>query len=222
MVGLVDRGSMNIAVWVAGLVGVSSIAGAAPAMAEVLGAEAVREVAEHLVGVMETSRQAATNPKFVAVRMTTCEVSPAEAEAGAVYLYQEQALVRKLGEPYRQRFLQVALAADGQRVESRTFKPEDVTQWVGLCDREQQKAIANADLGERVCTVALRPSVLGGYVGSTPAGGCPVTLRGASWLTNVVVLFDQGMETWDRGLDEAGTQLWGAEDEPYRYRWVED
>ncbi len=214
---------MKFSVWVTGLVG--SVWVAVPAVAEKLDADAVQDVAAHLVGVMDTSGQAAVNPKFVAVRMTTCEVRPNGAEsspdAGSVYLYQEQALVRKLGSPYRQRFLQVALAADGQRVESRTFKPDDVAQWVGLCDRPEQK-IAQADLGELVCTVALRPSVLGGYVGSTPGDGCPVTLRGASRLTNVVVLFDQGMETWDRGFDAAGTQLWGAKDEPYRYRWVED
>lgn len=213
---------MKILAWVAGLVSVGSVALAGPVGAEGLDADVVQDVAAHLIGVMDTSGQAATNPKFVAVRMTTCEVVVEEAEAGSIYLYQEQALVRKLGEPYRQRFLQVAVAADGQRVESRTFKPVEVSRWTGLCDRVGEQTIARLDFGEQVCTVALRPSVLGGYVGSTPAGGCPVTLRGASRLTNVVVLFDEGMETWDRGLDEAGTQLWGAENEPYRYRWVED
>lgn len=217
---------MKVLSWVAGLVSVSSVAVAAPVLAEALSADAVLDVASHLVGVMDTSAQAAANSKFVAVRMTTCEVAVEGAalsgEAGSIYLYQEQALVRKLGEPYRQRFLQVALAADGERVESRTFKPVDVLRWTGLCGRSGEQTITSADFGELVCTVALRPSVLGGYVGSTPREGCPVTLRGASRLTNVVVLFDQGMETWDRGFDEAGTQLWGAKDEPYRYRWAQD
>ena len=78
--------------------------------------------------------------------------------------------------------------------------------------------IAIADLGERTCTVSLRVSNFGGYVGSTPTGGCATAFRGATSIHNIVVLHDRGMDTWDRGFDASGNQVWGAEDIPYQYR----
>lgn len=173
-------------------------------------------VAAYLEGVMDTTSQAARNPNFVGVQMTTCRVTVDEADEEAIYLYQEQALSADLDAPYRQRFLQI-IPGDDQRVDSNTFKPEAPEQWTGLCDRADRSVSAIA-LGPQVCTVSLRASVLGGFVGSTPEAGCPVDFRGASSVTNIVVLHEDGMDTWDRGFDAEGNQLWGAEDTPYRYR----
>ncbi|NET35746.1 MAG: chorismate mutase [Cyanothece sp. SIO1E1] len=190
-----------------------------PSLAEPLTPQAVSEVAEYLIGVMDTSQQAAANPDFVSVQITTCAIAPPNPEPDSIYLYQEQALSSDLTAPYRQRFLQLTLSADQQRVESHNFKPQEPEHWIGLCDQPNPVLTTQADLGTPICPIALRPSSLG-YVGSTPAGGCPVTLRGATRLTNVVVLHTDGMDTWDRGFDDSGTQLWGAQREPYRYRWV--
>lgn len=173
-------------------------------------------VASYLEGVMDTTRQAARDPSFVGVQMTTCRVAVEGADENAIYLYQEQALSEDLNAPYRQRFLQI-VPGDGQRVDSNSFKPETPEQWTGLCDRANRSVSAIA-LGAQVCTVSLRASVLGGFVGSTPAAGCPVDFRGASSVTNIVVLHEDGMDTWDRGFDAEGNQLWGADNIPYRYR----
>jgi hypothetical protein len=51
---------------------------------------------------MDTSAQAAKNPKAFTVRMTTCRVQILGA-GNATYLYQEQALADSLDKPYRQR-----------------------------------------------------------------------------------------------------------------------
>ncbi|MEO0457649.1 MAG: chromophore lyase CpcT/CpeT [Cyanobacteria bacterium P01_A01_bin.114] len=192
---------------------------AAPAFADIeAGPISVDTVADHLEGVMDTSAQAADNPDFVSVQMTTCRISVSEPAADSVYLYQEQALSDSLDAPYRQRFLQIA-PGDGQRIESRTLKPDAPEQWIGFCDRTPtDRVVPTAALGEPVCTVALRPSPLG-MVGSTPRSGCPASVRGAVSITNIVVLHADGMDTWDRGFDAAGTQVWGAQDEPYQYRW---
>ncbi len=187
-----------------------------PPPQERLSPQVVTHVAQHLVGTMDTSQQANADSNFVSVQMTTCTIRPTNPEPNSVYLYQEQALTRKLSQPYRQRFLQLALSGDQQRVESRTFKPSEPDRLIGFCENPQ--AIASQELGTPVCTVALRPSALG-FVGSTPAEGCPVTMRGATRLSNVVVLHDRGMDTWDRGFDDSGNQLWGAKATPYRYRW---
>ena len=189
----------------------------------------VEAVAAHLEGVMDTTAQADANPDFVGVQMTTCRITVTQTNANAtvdvnveaspdsIYLYQEQALSENVAEPYRQRFLYI-LPGDNHRIDSRTFKPDGPEQYVGLCD-QPAPVIAASELGEPVCTVSLRASTLGGFVGSTPASGCPANVRGAVTITNVVVLHAAGMDTWDRGFDAEGNQLWGAESIPYQYRW---
>lgn len=96
----------------------------------------VEVVVAHLEGVMDTTAQAAENPDFVGVQMTTCRIavtasitdvsadtSPdvsfdADASPDSIYLYQEQALFRNVAEPYRQRFLHI-LPGDHHRIDSR-------------------------------------------------------------------------------------------------------
>lgn len=178
-------------------------------------------VAAYLEGVMTTNTQANNNPDFVGVQMTTCRITITEATPDAVYLYQEQALSTDLSEPYRQRFLQI-VSGDDNRVDTRSYKPEAPEQWTGFCERAEEDTLPLVNaiaLGTPVCTVSLRPAAIGGFVGSTPAGGCRANVRGASSITNVVVLHEDGMDTWDRGFDANGNQVWGAEAIPYRYRY---
>ena len=181
------------------------------------------EIVSYLVGQMDTSAQAATNEIPAAVRMTTCaiQVEPSEGntrDAQGIYLYQEQALMAQLDQPYRQRFLQIVPHELSQSVRSHSFKPLDAAAWVGLCEQpEANRVVPAAELGESVCDVFLRPTA-SGYLGRTPIGGCPADVRGAVRITNQIQLSDQGMNTWDRGYDAEGNQVWGAEDTPYRFR----
>lgn len=176
----------------------------------------VEAVAVHLEGVMSTAAQAESDANFVGVQMTTCRVTISSSQPESVYLYQEQALLENISSPYRQRFLQIVPGAH-QRVDSLTFKPENSHDWIGLC-AQPSPTVSLDDLGEVTCTVSLRASSIGGFVGSTPLTGCAANVRGAVRITNVVVLHEAGMDTWDRGLDEQGNQVWGAQDIPYRYR----
>lgn len=186
----------------------------------------VKDVVAHLVGVMDTSAQAVATPNAPNVRMTTCQVTVEKADASvntspSVFLYQEQALSQKLTSPYRQRFLRIAPSADGQSVESLAFKPSTPDTLIGLCDRpEAKRVVRQSDLGERACSVFLKPSGEN-YVGETPPEGCRTNVRGAVKITNTIVLHQAGMDTLDRGFDAAGNRVWGAKDQPYQFRWVE-
>lgn len=193
----------------------SNVQAAAPS--DSLSQRHVNAVVDYLIRPMDTTAQAQRDSRFVGVKMTTCPIQvTGQADPSTVYLYQEQALTENIDSPYRQRFLQITLSADEARVESRTLKPPTPENWTGLCQQAEPKVNAEA-LGSLVCVVSLRPSTLG-YVGTTPDEGCPVNLRGAVRLTNTVVLHQDGMDTWDRGFDAAGIQVWGARLEPYQYR----
>ncbi|MBM0740264.1 chromophore lyase CpcT/CpeT [Phormidium sp. CLA17] len=179
------------------------------------------EVAALLVGKMDTSAQAIANPKAPNVQMTTCRIGlVAQAEPQSIFLYQEQAMSTSLDKPYRQRFLEISPSSLSQSVRSRSFKPTDPTRWAGLCDRTSdsiERTVNLSDLGTPVCNVFLK-QVGTGYMGNTPVDGCPAKVRGAVRITNHIELAPASMNTWDRGFDAQGKQVWGAKTEAYHFR----
>ena len=181
----------------------------------------VKEVVSHLDGAMDTSAQANKNPQAPNVRITSCKVTvDAQANNDQAFLYQEQALSQKLNQPYRQRFLRIAPSADRRSVESAVFKPPTPKAWTGLCAKpEAERIVRMSDVGKSTCSVFLQRQA-DKYVGDTKAGGCPSDWKGATRITNHIVLHQAGMDTLDRGFDAAGKQIWGAKDEPYQFRWV--
>ncbi len=183
----------------------------------------VQDVVDHLVGQMDTAVQAALDAKKVPVRMTTCKVKVSGVPQGSskiVYLYQEQALVNRLNLPYRQRVLGVSLVDGKDVVESKAFKLVQPEPWAGWCSKaEDDRVIPYEAIKDARCSVFLKP-YLGLYVGETQPGGCPTNLRGAKTITNFIILRRDGMDTHDRGFDQQGKQVWGAEGEAYEFRWL--
>ncbi|MGA7933550.1 MAG: chromophore lyase CpcT/CpeT [Kovacikia sp.] len=184
-------------------------------------------MASRLEGIMDTSAQAVANPKAPQVRMTTCRVTVANAvprsqgsSGETVVLYQEQALFRDLTKPYRQRFLQISPSLYSQSVRSRSFKPANPSLWTGFCNKPAaDRVLQPKDLGSPVCDVFLKRSGQD-YIGNTPVNGCLANFRGAVRITNHIELSTTGMDTWDRGFDANGKQVWGAKAESYQYRRI--
>jgi len=179
-------------------------------------AQQAQAVAARLIGVMETSAQARVDPDAPNVRMTTCPVQLEDSEG--IFLYQEQALLQGLYRPYRQRFLRIAPSPDGKQVESKSFKPVDPQRWIGLCERpERDRTLQANDFSDTGCSVFL-VLVDKTYIGKTQPEGCPTNFRGAVTITNTIFLHTTGMDTWDRGFDAQGNQVWGAQERPYEFR----
>lgn len=180
----------------------------------------ISEVAKLLEGKMDTTTQAVVNSKRPSVQMTTCRVNvnAAKASEPTIFLYQEQALTIRLAEPYRQRLLAISATPSRDSVQSLALKLVNPKQWIGICEKpESQRRFEATDLDAPVCTVYLKRSP-GGYVGKTPSQGCPANVRGAVRITNTIELNPEGMNTWDRGFDANGKQVWGAESEAYQFR----
>lgn len=183
----------------------------------------VEEVAAYLTGEMDTTEQAAAIADAPSVRMTTCpiKVQPTESTSqasSAIFLYQEQGLIDQLDQPYRQRFLKIASDDNNQQVISSSFKPIKPQQYINFCDQpESKRLIKTEELGESNCSVFLQKQELG-YLGNTPKEGCTTNFRGAVRVTNTIILNQTGMDTLDRGFNQEGEQVWGAENRPYKFR----
>jgi len=51
---------------------------------------------------------------------------------------------------------------------------------------------------------------------------CPSELRGAKYATSEVTISKNGFVSWDRGFDENGNQVWGAEYGGYDFLRVKE
>lgn len=184
----------------------------------------VEAVATLLEGQMDTSAQANKNSQAPKVRMTTCriQVTDASANPASIFLYQEQAMTNNLSQPYRQRFLQISPNPSTQSVRSLSFRPTTATTFAGWCNKPlAERTLKLSDLGTYVCSVFLKPAG-DTYIGSTPVNGCPANYRGAVRITNRIELTPTGMNTWDRGFDANGKQVWGAKTDSYQYHRLEE
>lgn len=78
------------------------------------------------------------------------------------------------------------------------------------------------DIAEHLTTIYLKRCDRGKrclYEGSTPADGSPNTWNGASYCTSeLTVLKNSEIHTWDRGYDDEGNQVWGVKGGPYEFK----
>ena len=56
------------------------------------------------------------------------------------------------------------------------------------------------------------------FRGETAPEACPSSLRGATHATVAVTVTATGLDSWDRGWNAEGEQVWGAQDGPYEFR----
>lgn len=167
-----------------------------------------------MTGSFGSGAQAAADSAYFDIRL---EMVPIWTEReDARWLYVEQAVASAKDRPYRQRVYRVRQQADGS-YESAVFALPEPEKYVGAWTGEAPLAdLAPADLVVREgCAVTLRWESAGRFAGSTPGRECVSTLRGAAYATSEVVVEPGRIESWDRGFDVDGQQVWGAEKGAY-------
>ncbi|KAJ0053086.1 hypothetical protein Pint_01301 [Pistacia integerrima] len=102
----------------------------------------------------------------------------------------------------------------------------EVEEYKNFCDRSKdQRPLPEeviGDIGEHLTTVYLRRCDRGKrclYEGSSPPGGFPNSWNGATHCTSeLAVLKNNEIHTWDRGYDDDGNQVWGVKEGPYEFK----
>ncbi|MCA9758160.1 MAG: chromophore lyase CpcT/CpeT [Candidatus Eisenbacteria bacterium] len=180
----------------------------------------LEQLAAWMTGSFSSAEQAAADSAFFDIRLEMARVWRDRDDA--TWLYVEQAAASALDQPYRQRVYRVS--EDGPQVyRSAVFELPDPDAMVGAFrDPERLAALDPDDLIAREgCEIELHAEGTS-YVGSTPGWECLSTLRGASYATSEVVVTANGIQSWDRGWNDAGEQVWGAVKGAYRFQKVHD
>ena len=185
---------------------------AAPAPASDPG---LAELAAVMAGSYSSAAQAAADPQgYRDIRLVMVPIWKDRPDGP--WLYVEQAAATSLDKPYRQRVYQLVRTSP-ETIESRVFTlPDPPLQYAGAA----QDPVKLADLTPEAltlrsgCAVVLKKSGPV-WTGSTAGKDCGSDLRGASYATSEVRISLSTLESWDRGYDSAGKQVWGAEKGPY-------
>ena len=171
-------------------------------------------LAKGLTGSFDSSLQADQDDSYYDISLRATEIW---TERPGTWLYVEQALSETADKPYRQRVYE--LRQRGRRYESRVYElPEPEAYVGGYANADRFAGLRPEQLRLREgCTVYLREKEPGYYVGETKKDRCKSSLRGASYATSRVVVGDGFVQSWDRGYDADGEQVWGAVDGGYMF-----
>ncbi len=175
----------------------------------------VDRVATWLSGNFDSSAQAARDPDYLPISLKSCIVEVEGLESESRYLYVEQALMRAVASPYRQRIYRIGPSADGT-VESEIMLVNNPKAFVGFCD-QQNRVIQEQDFEKRGCTVHLQELNNESFSGSTKPNSCPSSFNGAVQVESFVTLSSNLLIAWDKGINASGNQVWGPEKGPYEF-----
>ena len=180
-------------------------------------------LARALTGTFTSAGQAADDPEnYLEVELRTASIWAGRDDGP--WLYVEQAMAARRDRPYRQRVYRiVALGEASVRSDVYTL-PGDALRFAGAWGEPEPLAgVTPEDLALREgCSITLEEIEPMEFVGSTSGTGCASALAGADHATSEVRIFPWGLETWDRGFDASGAQVWGAEAGPYRFVRTDD
>lgn len=182
----------------------------------------VKQVATLMCGSYSSAAQAEADAAYFDVRLHIVPIWTDRADGP--WLYVEQAMANALHQPYRQRVYRL-MDHGGGVVESIVYTlPGNPLTFAGAWqDSNRLNALDPALLEPRMgCSVRLRPAGTDRFVGSTHGSDCASDLRGAAYATSEVTLGPGLLESWDRGFDAAGQQVWGAKAGPYRFVKIEE
>lgn len=173
-------------------------------------------LAEWMTGSFSSEAQAAEDPDFRHIVLHMARIWKQRGDG--IWLYVEQAAAESAGSPYRQRVYHVRRVGEDLFASS-VFTFENPLSRAGAWRDESPLAdLSPEDLEARQgCTIYLLERSDGAFEGSTLGRLCRSELRGATWASSEVVIDAEGMVSWDRGFDDAGAQVWGAEKAGYRF-----
>jgi hypothetical protein len=178
--------------------------------------DATAELAAHLSGHFSSAAQAAADPAYSEIELRVVPIWTERSDGP--WLYVEQADARTPQRPYRQRVYRLERAGELFLSHIYTFRGDPLRHAGAWQQGRPLAGLAPSDLELRTgCAVALTRDSHGRYRGGTRGRDCASELRGARYATSTVTLDAGVLESWDRGYDDAGRQVWGATGGAYRF-----
>lgn len=175
----------------------------------------LRKLSKRLTGSFSSARQAGTDTAYFDVSLNTARIWTAREDG--YWLYVEQAISKRQTAPYRQRVYH--LTQKGDTLMSEIFELKNPQKFINQHKNPDAFNALSPDslVALPGCTVYLTKQKKA-FKGATRANNCANDFRGASYATSEVNVYKDRLESWDRGYDAQGNQIWGAVKGPYIFR----
>ena len=174
---------------------------------------------QRMAGRFDSKEQAEKDSNFFEIQLVM-EPIWRERKDG-FWLYVEQASMKKLDKPYRQRAYHVYIdEEDKQMIVSQVYEFRDPKMYIGEWQKEKPLAGINPDslLAKMGCAIYLHKSKNSNYVGATPGKECGSVLRGSTYATSEVLINKDKIISLDRGYNAKDEQVWGSEHGGYIFK----
>lgn len=172
-------------------------------------------LASYMQGTFSSIEQAKSDTDYFEIELEMVRFNT-EAKDG-VWLYVEQATAAKKEKPYRQRVYHV------EQVDANTFTSTIMSinggaAWYGAFAQPEKLKGLSLDSLQALegCAITLTYKD-GAFTGSTDGRKCANAWGKATYATSEVTISPGLMVSWDRGYNDAGEQVWGAEKGGYRF-----
>ena len=153
---------------------------------------------EWMSGSFSSQEQSESDSTYFDIRLHMVPIWRERSDAH--WFYVEQAAADYQDQPYRQRVYRVSRTGKN-KFESAVYTLEEPLRFAGAWNKDNPLEELNPDsLSLREgCSIILYKEG-DAFVGSTVDKNCRNDLRGASYVTSEVVIREDGMVSWDRGL----------------------
>ena len=170
---------------------------------------------QFMVGSYSSAAQAARDTSYFNIELEMVRIWLKETDG--IWLYVEQATAARKDKPYRQRIYHLTQRDDSTFV-SRVCTLDSMHLFMGAYrDIARFGALKPSDARTLPgCDLVLHWRN-GSFVGSTHERDCRNAWGRATYATSEVVITENGMVSWDRGYNDAGEQVWGAEKGGYEF-----
>jgi len=174
------------------------------------------EVSRLMTGEFTNTDQASADHAFFDVRVHIVPIWRKRTDGH--WFYVEQAMVAEPDHPYRQR-IYFLHEPDPGRIVTAVYAIPDPEKWIGAWeDPGKFSDLKIEKLTERTgCDIILRRETDGVFSGGSEGTSCASDVLGAAYSTTQVRFTETGFDSWDRGFNASGAQVWGEASGPYRF-----
>ena len=185
------------------------VAAGVAAQTQKVGKKDLKKLAAQMAGEFSSEEQSKADSSVFHIKL---RMKPIWSERkDGFWFYVEQAAAETEDKPYRQRIYHLYRQGDREIV-SKVYEMPNPEKYIGgWRDIDKLKTLTKESLIDRQgCAIFLRKNADGSFSGSTPGKECLSSLRGATYATSEVTIYNDRIITWDRGWDKNDKQVWGA------------
>lgn len=173
------------------------------------------QLSDWMTGSFSSIEQSNQDTSYLNISLECVRIWPDQSDG--IWLYVEQAMSTEKDKPYRQRIYHLTQGEKKNHFSSAVFDIPNKERFVGAHEKLKLfKSLAPEQLTQlEGCTITMVYTEKS-FIGST-AEVCENSWGGATYVSSEVKITQDQLQSWDRGWDSAGKQVWGAKKGPYQF-----